>query len=101
MSPVKHLITFAKIYLSLVIIFREEDKETFKYLIRITAPITSKKKIRMLSNLLASFTSQVIPPTTAKGRSCLSLQSRKKDYRSLTFCNSSETSVSQSVKPLK
>jgi hypothetical protein len=40
----KHLITFAKVYLSLVTIFREEAKETFKYLIRITAPITTKKK---------------------------------------------------------
>ena len=55
----------------------------------------------MLSNLLASFTSQVIPPTTVNGKSCLSLHSRKKDYRSLTFCESSETSVSQSVRPLK
>ena len=104
MSSVKHLITFAKVYLSLVIIFCEEAKETFKYkyLIRITAPITtSKKKFRMLSNLLASFTSQVIPPTAAKGKSCLSLQSCKNDYQSLTFCDSSETSVPQSVRPLK
>ena len=102
MSSVKHLITFATVYLSLVIIFCEEAKETFKYLIRITAPITtSKKKFRMLSNLLASFTSQVIPPTAAKGKSCLSLQSRKNDYQSLTFCDSSQTSVPQSVRPLK
>ena len=42
MSPVKHLITFAKVYLSLVIIFHEEAKETFKFLIRITAPITGE-----------------------------------------------------------
>ena len=55
----------------------------------------------MLSNLLASFTSQVIPPTTVNGKSCLSLHSCKNDYRSLTFCDSSETSVSQSVRPLK
>ena len=55
----------------------------------------------MLSNLLASFTSQVIPPTTVNGKSCLNLHSSKKDYRSLTFCDSSETSVSQSVRPLK
>ena len=55
----------------------------------------------MLSNLLISFTSQVIPPTAAKGKSCLSLQSRKKTYRLLTFCDSSETSVSQSVRPPK
>jgi hypothetical protein len=40
----KHLITFAKVSLSLVTIFREEAKETFKYLIRITAPITTRKK---------------------------------------------------------
>ena len=46
----------------------------------------------MLSNLLASFTSQVIHPTAANGKSCLSLHSRKKDCRSLT-CDSSETSV--------
>ena len=45
----------------------------------------------MLSNLLASFTSQVIPPTTANGKSCLSIHSYKKDCRSLTFCESSET----------
>ena len=54
----------------------------------------------MLSNLLSSFTSQVIPPTAVNGKSCLSLHSHKKDYRSLTFCDSSETSVSQSVRPL-
>ena len=55
----------------------------------------------MLSNLLSSFTSQVIPPTAVNSKSCLSLHSCKKDYRSLTFCNFSETSVSQSVRPLK
>ena len=55
----------------------------------------------MLSNLLSSFTSQVIPPTAVNGKSCLSLHSCKRDYRSLTFCNFSETSVSQSVRPLK
>ena len=39
-------------------------------------------------DLLASFTSQVIPPTVVKDKSCLSLHSRKKDYRLLTFCDS-------------
>ena len=55
----------------------------------------------MLSSQLTSFTSQVIPPTAANGKSCLSLHSRKEDYRSITFWDSSETSVSQSVRPLK
>ena len=45
----------------------------------------------MLSNLLASFPSQVSPPTAANGKSCFSLHSHKKDCRSLTFCESSET----------
>ena len=78
------LITFDEVYLSLVTIFHEEAKETFKYLIRNTVATTSKGKIRMLSNLLVSSTSQVIPPTAAKGESCLSLHLCKKDYRLLT-----------------
>ena len=38
------LITFDEVYLSLVTIFHEEAKETFKYLIRITVATMSKKK---------------------------------------------------------
>src|SRR5574337_742148 len=45
----------------------------------------------MLSNLLTSFTSQVIPPTTVNGKSCLSLHSCKKDYRSLACGTASQT----------
>ena len=39
-------------------------------------------------DLLASFISQVIPPTIVNDKSCLSLYSCKRDYRLLTFCDS-------------
>ena len=86
----KHLITFARVSLSLVTVFREEAKETFKYSIRITAPLTTRKKKAGCS---------VICSPHSQARWFLPPQS--KDYRSLTFCDSSETSVSQSVRPLK